>query len=75
MDGNQLSGLDASVLDSLPNLSFLSVDKNQINSLHGIQRVRSLLELYIGNNQILASRDIFYLKARTQNLYLKKSDQ
>uniref|UniRef100_A0A3P8UK33 Leucine rich repeat containing 9 n=1 Tax=Cynoglossus semilaevis TaxID=244447 RepID=A0A3P8UK33_CYNSE len=70
MDGNQLSGLDASVLDSLPNLSFLSVDKNQINSLHGIQRVRSLLELYIGNNQISASRDIFYLKAVTNLIIL-----
>uniref|UniRef100_A0A665WH06 Leucine rich repeat containing 9 n=1 Tax=Echeneis naucrates TaxID=173247 RepID=A0A665WH06_ECHNA len=63
VDGNQLSSLDASVLDQLPNLSFLSVESNHISSLHGIQRVCSLLELYIGNNQIFTSRDIYYLKA------------
>lgn len=62
VDGNQLSSLDASVLDQLPNLSFLSVEKNCISSLHGIQRVRSLLEFYIGNNHISTSQDIYYLK-------------
>lgn len=41
----------------------MSVENNFISSLHGIQRVRSLLELYIGNNQISTSRDIYYLKA------------
>lgn len=64
LDGNQISGLDASVLDQLPNLSFLSVENNCISSLQGIQRLRSLLELYIGNNEISTSRDIYYLKAR-----------
>lgn len=64
VDGNQLTILDASVLDQLPNLSFLSVENNCISSLHGIHRVRSLLELYIGNNQISTSQDIYYLKAR-----------
>ena len=63
VDGNQLSTLDASVLDQLPNLSFLSVENNRISSLHGIHRARSLLELYIGNNHISTSRDIYYLKA------------
>ncbi|XP_059209989.1 leucine-rich repeat-containing protein 9 isoform X3 [Centropristis striata] len=62
IDGNQLSSLDASVLDQLPNLSFLSVENNCISSLHGIHRARSLLELYIGNNHISTSRDIYYLK-------------
>lgn len=62
LDGNQLSFLEASVLEQLPSLTFLSVDKNHISSLHGIQRVRSLLELYIGNNHISTTRDIFYLK-------------
>uniref|UniRef100_A0A3B5A897 Leucine-rich repeat-containing protein 9-like n=1 Tax=Stegastes partitus TaxID=144197 RepID=A0A3B5A897_9TELE len=64
VDGNQLSSLDASVLDQLPNLAFLSVENNRITSLHGIHRVRSLLELYIGSNQLSASRDIYYLKVR-----------
>lgn len=62
LDGNQLSSLDALVLDQLPNLSFLSVENNCISSLHGIQRVRSLVELYIGNNHISMSQDIYYLK-------------
>ncbi|XP_029349892.1 leucine-rich repeat-containing protein 9 [Echeneis naucrates] len=70
VDGNQLSSLDASVLDQLPNLSFLSVESNHISSLHGIQRVCSLLELYIGNNQIFTSRDIYYLKGLTNLIIL-----
>uniref|UniRef100_A0A3Q3WLU9 Uncharacterized protein n=1 Tax=Mola mola TaxID=94237 RepID=A0A3Q3WLU9_MOLML len=61
-NGNQLSSLDASFLDQLQNLSFLSVENNCISSLHGIKRVRSLRELYIGNNQISTSQDIYYLK-------------
>lgn len=40
------------------------MENNFISSLHGIQRVRSLLELYIGNNHISTSQDIYYLKAR-----------
>lgn len=65
---NQLSSLDASVLDQLPNLTFLSMENNCISSLHGIQRVRSLLELYIGSNQISTSRDIYYLKASRREI-------
>lgn len=63
MDGNQLSSLDASLLEHLPNLSFLSLENNSITSLHGIQRVPSLLELYMANNQISMSRDVYCLKA------------
>lgn len=62
VDGNQLSSLETG-LDRLPNLSFVSVENNWISSLRGIHRVRSLLELYIGNNRISTSRDIYYLKA------------
>uniref|UniRef100_A0A8C6WKY8 Uncharacterized protein n=1 Tax=Neogobius melanostomus TaxID=47308 RepID=A0A8C6WKY8_9GOBI len=62
LDGNQLTHLDASVLEQLPNLTFLSLDRNAISSLHGIQRVRPLLELYIGNNHVSTTRDIYYLK-------------
>lgn len=62
VDGNQLSSLDTSVLDQLPNLDFLSAENNCITSLHGIQRARSLLELYIGGNNIYTTKDIYYLK-------------
>ncbi|XP_054653543.1 leucine-rich repeat-containing protein 9 isoform X2 [Dunckerocampus dactyliophorus] len=62
MDGNQLSSLDTSILDELQNLTFLAVENNCITSLYGIHRVCALLELYVGNNQISVSRDIYYLK-------------
>uniref|UniRef100_A0AAV2JHC5 Leucine-rich repeat-containing protein 9 n=1 Tax=Knipowitschia caucasica TaxID=637954 RepID=A0AAV2JHC5_KNICA len=61
LDQNQLTHLEASLLQ-LPSLTFLSLDKNYITSLHGIQRVQSLVELYIGNNLISTTPDIFYLK-------------
>lgn len=64
LDGNQLSSLDASVLDQLPKLTFLSAANNCITSLHGIWKVQSLLELYIGGNQISTTRDIYFLKVR-----------
>ncbi|XP_062296863.1 leucine-rich repeat-containing protein 9 [Scomber scombrus] len=70
LDGNHLSSLDTSVLDQLPNLFFLSVENNCITSLYGIHRVRSLLELYVGNNQICISRDIYYLKGLTNLIIL-----
>lgn len=62
LDGNQLTALDASALGHLSKLSFLSVENNSIRSLHGIQRARSLLELYLGYNQICRSRDIYCMK-------------
>ena len=62
LNGNQLSSLDGSVLDRLPNLHFLSVENNLIGSLSGMQRARSLFELYVGNNNISTTRDIYHLK-------------
>lgn len=64
LNGNQLSSLDYSVLDQLPELCFLSVENNCIASLHGIQRARSLHELYVCNNHISMSKDIYCLKVR-----------
>lgn len=68
LDGNQLTALDASVLGHLSKLSFLSVENNSIRSLHGIQRARSLLELYLGYNQICRSRDIYCMKVNGRRL-------
>lgn len=68
LDGNQLTTLDASVLGHLSKLSFLSVENNSIRSLHGIQRARSLLELYLGYNQICRSRDIYCMKVNGRRL-------
>uniref|UniRef100_A0A3Q3KZ46 Leucine rich repeat containing 9 n=1 Tax=Mastacembelus armatus TaxID=205130 RepID=A0A3Q3KZ46_9TELE len=70
VDGNQLSSLDTSLSDQLPNLSFLSVENNCINSLHGIQRLYSLHELYIANNEISTSRDIYYVKGLSNLIIL-----
>ncbi|KAL0969049.1 hypothetical protein UPYG_G00222010 [Umbra pygmaea] len=71
MNGNKLSCLDGTVLDRLPNLHFLSVENNRIGSLCGIQRARSLLELYIGNNLIRTTRDIYYMKVLTNLIILE----
>ena len=62
VNGNQLSCLDGTVLDRMPNLHFLSVENNCIGSLNGVHRARSLFELYIGNNIITSTRDIYHLK-------------
>ncbi|KAK1791307.1 hypothetical protein P4O66_013319, partial [Electrophorus voltai] len=67
---NQLQSLDGSVLDCLPNLHFLSAESNCISSLHGVQRSRSLFELYAGNNDISTSRDIYHLKALSSLIIL-----
>lgn len=62
INSNHLQCLDGDVLDRLPNLHFLSVEDNIISSLHGLQRSRLLFELYIGNNDISTTREIFHLK-------------
>lgn len=67
LNGNQLTSLDSSVLDQLPQLCFLSVEDNSIASLHGIRRARSLLEFYICNNCISMSKDIYCLKVTRGN--------
>lgn len=64
INSNHLQCLDGNVLDQLPNLHFLSVENNIISSLHGLQRSRSLFELYVGNNDISTTRDIYHLKVR-----------
>jgi len=64
INNNNLQCLDGDVLDRLPNLHFLSVENNIISSLHGLQRSRSLFELYVGNNDISTTRDIYHLKVR-----------
>ncbi|KAF0044372.1 hypothetical protein F2P81_003530 [Scophthalmus maximus] len=54
VDSNRLSTLDASVLDQLPNLSFLSVENNCISSLHGIQRgLTNLIILNLYGNPLV----------------------
>ncbi|XP_062851756.1 leucine-rich repeat-containing protein 9 isoform X2 [Trichomycterus rosablanca] len=62
INSNRLRCLDGSVLDCLSNLHYLSAESNCITSLHGVQRSRVLLELYLGNNIISTSRDIYHLK-------------
>ncbi|XP_053357223.1 leucine-rich repeat-containing protein 9 [Clarias gariepinus] len=62
INSNQLQCLDGSVLECLTNLHFLSAEENRISSLQGVQRARFLFELYVANNNISTSRDIYYLK-------------
>ncbi|KAL4656332.1 leucine-rich repeat-containing protein 9-like [Arapaima gigas] len=70
VNGNRLTSLDGAILEKLPNLHFLSAESNCIGSLHGIQCARSLFELYVGNNCIGATRDIYHLKVLTNLIIL-----
>ncbi|XP_041928695.1 leucine-rich repeat-containing protein 9 [Alosa sapidissima] len=70
VSGNQLTALDGSILDRLPNLHFLSAENNALHSLYGIQRARLLFELYLGNNKISTTRDIYNLKVLTNLIIL-----
>ncbi|XP_056616186.1 leucine-rich repeat-containing protein 9 isoform X3 [Triplophysa dalaica] len=70
INSNHLQCLDGDVLDRLPNLHFLSVEDNIISSLHGLQRSRLLFELYIGNNDISTTREIFHLKTLSSLIIL-----
>lgn len=72
VSGNQLTTLDGTVLDRLPNLHFLSAENNFIGSLYGIQRARLLFELYVGNNKISTTRDIYNLKVKGSKLIQQK---
>uniref|UniRef100_A0A8C5DWW1 Leucine rich repeat containing 9 n=1 Tax=Gouania willdenowi TaxID=441366 RepID=A0A8C5DWW1_GOUWI len=69
-DRNTLTCLETPILGELPNLSFLSLEGNRVSSLHGIHRLRSLLELYISDNQISTTRDIYYMKGLTNLIIL-----
>ncbi|KAF4089841.1 hypothetical protein AMELA_G00042860 [Ameiurus melas] len=70
INSNQLQSLDASVLDCLINLHFLSAEDNCISSLQGVQRSRFLFELYVGKNNISTSRDIYHLKTLSNLIIL-----
>ncbi|KAG8561130.1 hypothetical protein GDO81_015257 [Engystomops pustulosus] len=59
---NQLTSFDREVIDSLSHLHFLSAESNHINSLAGLQRSHSLIELYLSNNQICSNQEIYQLK-------------
>ena len=59
---NYISTLEGTGLDQLHHLQYLSIDSNNLTSLHGLQRVTGLAELYVGNNNIQNIREVFYLK-------------
>ncbi|XP_060780549.1 leucine-rich repeat-containing protein 9 [Neoarius graeffei] len=70
INSNQLRCLDASVLDCLTNLHFLSAEDNCISSLQGVQRSHFLFELYVSNNHISTLRDIHHLKTLSNLIIL-----
>ncbi|CAB1330974.1 unnamed protein product [Coregonus sp. 'balchen'] len=62
VNGSKLSCLDGNILDRLSNPHFLCVENNCIGPLYRVQRASSLFKLYIGNNIITITRDIYHLK-------------
>jgi Leucine-rich repeat (LRR) protein len=67
---NFISAVDAKAVNNLQQLSFLSLENNQLTCLGGISILTSLTELYLGNNNISNIREIFYLKNLSQLVIL-----
>lgn len=59
---NFLTVIDSSQLDKLTHLHYLALDANKIQTMAGLQKVRSLIELYVSQNRIGNLRDILFLK-------------
>ena len=72
LSDNYITVLESSMLEHLSRLKHLSVQCNNISSLSGIQSATSLVELYVGNNNIQNVREIFFLKVilKTCNEYV-----
>lgn len=59
---NMICTLKRDVFEQLRNLAFLSVERNSITSLSGLERSLSLVELYMSSNKIPDVSEILYLK-------------
>ncbi|XP_075049503.1 leucine-rich repeat-containing protein 9 [Mixophyes fleayi] len=62
INNNHLTGFDREVIDNLSHLHYLSAENNNINSLAGLQKAHSIIELYLSNNQISNNQEIYHLK-------------
>ncbi|KAF5922784.1 hypothetical protein HPG69_013129 [Diceros bicornis minor] len=62
INNNLLTGLEKHAFDNMLHLHSLSLENNRITSLSGLQKVFTLIELYISNNYIAVNQEIYNLK-------------
>ncbi|XP_067894912.1 leucine-rich repeat-containing protein 9 isoform X4 [Heterodontus francisci] len=62
LGNNQLTNLEDSGLNKLTHLHYLSLENNKLCSLRSLQKIYSLIELYLGTNLIHNNCEIYHLK-------------
>ncbi|XP_065651763.1 leucine-rich repeat-containing protein 9 isoform X2 [Hydra vulgaris] len=62
ISNNIILSLEGLNFEKLHKLSYIAFDNNNVISLNGFQKSKSLVEIYAGNNKIKKLREIFYLK-------------
>ncbi|XP_041514376.1 leucine-rich repeat-containing protein 9 isoform X1 [Microtus oregoni] len=62
MNNNLLTGLEKHTFDNMLHLHSLSLENNRITSLSALQKMFTLIELYISNNYIAVNQEIYNLK-------------
>ena len=63
LSNNVITQVDTLSTYALTSLYYLSVESNRINSLLPFHKNTTLMELYLGNNEIANIREVFHLKA------------
>ena len=69
LSNNVITQIDSPSTEELTSLYYLSLENNQISTLLPLSNVATLMELYLGNNQISNIREVFHLKG-FQNLVI-----
>ncbi|XP_042116704.1 leucine-rich repeat-containing protein 9 isoform X2 [Peromyscus maniculatus bairdii] len=62
MNNNLLTGLEKHTFDNMLHLHSLSLENNRITSLSALQKMFTLIELYLSNNYIAVNQEIYNLK-------------
>ncbi|KAL1791201.1 leucine-rich repeat-containing protein 9 isoform X1 [Sigmodon hispidus] len=62
MNNNLLTGLEKHTFDNMLHLHSLSLENNRITSLSALQKMFTLIELYVSNNYIAVNQEIYNLK-------------
>ncbi|XP_072193456.1 leucine-rich repeat-containing protein 9 [Excalfactoria chinensis] len=73
VNNNHLTSLKRHIFENLSHLHYVSVENNRITSLVGLKKTYSLIELYISNNCISTSQEIYHLKGLTNLIILDMS--
>ncbi|XP_021258394.1 leucine-rich repeat-containing protein 9-like isoform X2 [Numida meleagris] len=73
VNNNHLTSLKRHVFENLSHLHYISVENNRITSLVGLKNTYSLTELYMSNNCVSTSHEMYHLKGLTNLMILDMS--